>query len=127
MKIFKNKTNILLFFAMITFIITCTLHIFNEEKVASAQGSVGGRIITAIKTLEPPAVGPCTGAPCACSVTITTNIQSAGGVCPIICPPIANVPNTGSPISPSSAGSQILGFYTVCMPTAASSNFGTDK
>jgi len=128
MKIIKDKLNILLFGAVLIFIITCTLHVFNEKKAAQAQGgSVGGRIMQVIKTPEPEPAGTCTppGTPCACSATYTTTIQPAGGACAILCPPTANTPITGVPISPASVGYQILGFWPTCIGTAISTNWGT--
>ena len=128
MTILKNKINLLFYSSIIFFIITCSTHIFNKNKIAKAipfSGSAGGRIVTIFRTLEPPPAGPCVGIPCACSATLTTIIAPYGGAGSLFCFPIANKPIAGPSLTISSMGYKLIGFFTVSEPTTASTNWGT--
>ncbi len=124
MKIFKYKTNLLLFFSVILFIITSIFH-YNNIKAVKAynwSGSAGGRIVAIFQTPPP---SSCGGVPCACSATYTTTIMPSGGAGANFCFPVSNKPITGSPITASSMSTQVLGFWTASGPTAISANWGT--
>ena len=123
-----NKTNLIFYFSIIFFIITCSLHVFNKKRVAQAipfVGSAGGRIAVVFLTPPPTPTGPCVGFPCACSVTLTTAIIPYGGMGSTFCFPVVNMPLTGPPITVASVGYQIRGFWTMNEPTAVSINWGT--
>ena len=97
---------------------------FNVNKIAKAQAgrSEGGRIL-AVATLPCPATTNCT-----CSVTNFVTVAPHGGTTQetVYCIPVANVPNSGAPVTTASVGWFILGSWTVTNTgMAVSANWGT--
>jgi len=121
MTILKNKINLLFYSSIILFIITCSAHIFNKNKIANAIGSSGGRILAIVLPRSP----DCTPQMCTCNSAYMTTIMPYGGNDSILCIPVVNIPTTGPTISMSSIGYKILGYWTVVEPTAESNNWGT--
>ncbi len=124
----KNKVNILLGLSLLLFVFVCIFHVNQEKKLNAFGLSLGGRF-TVITLSAPPAF--CTTAnpsplpPCGCG-TLHSTFMPAGNISGVVlCFPLTNKPNSGSPVTIESAGHQFLGSFTTTAPVAVSPNWGT--